>query len=112
MPGLRTVGQPAMKPEEAAAWEAWQRSLSALGFRPDGWFSLDDFDEMHVSAWRHEDRPVAAFLLFAPAAGTFRLRFISKRAGETVLVSSTRVTELSYPPPSGVYLQVRRAATA
>jgi len=56
MPGLRAAVEPAMKPEQAAELQALQRSLSGLGFRHDGWFSLDDFDETHVSAWKHGDR--------------------------------------------------------
>jgi len=44
MPGLRAAVEPAMKPEQAAELQALQRSLSGLGFRHDGWFSLDDFD--------------------------------------------------------------------
>jgi hypothetical protein len=49
MPGLRAVEQPAMAPEPARKWEALKRALSGLGLRHDGWFSLDDFDETHVS---------------------------------------------------------------
>jgi len=99
-----------MKPEVAADWETLQRSLSGLGFRQTGWFSLDDFDETHISAWGREGG-AAAFVIYAPMAGTFRLRIVSKFAGGAVLASSTRLTDLAYPPPPGVYYQVRNAST-
>src|SRR5262245_58049320 len=44
MPGLRAVEEPILTPEAAADWAALQKSLSDLGFRQGGWFSLDDFD--------------------------------------------------------------------
>jgi hypothetical protein len=111
MPGLRTVGEPAMTPERAAAWGALRQSLSGLGFRQDGWFSLDDFDETHVGAWHHGERPAVAFVLYIPASGALLLRFVRRFPGGAILVSSTRLTELSYPPPPRTYVQARKAAT-
>src|SRR4051794_21797619 len=61
MPGLRSVKEPTMTPERAATWEALRRSLSGLGFRHEEWFSLDDFDETHISAWENGRR--GAFVL-------------------------------------------------
>jgi hypothetical protein len=112
MPGLRSVGEPAMTPEAAVGLRALEQSLSSLGFRPDGWFSLDDFGEMHVSAWQHESHPAAAFILHLPGSGMFRLRFVRRFASGGILVSSTRLCDLGIPPPEGVYIQVRKGASA
>jgi hypothetical protein len=111
LPGLRSIGEPAMKDEWAAKLRALQVALSGLGFRHDEWFSLDDFDETHVSAWRHEGRSAAAFVLYLPMAGTFLLRYVSRFPDGAVLVSSTRLTDLSCPPPPRTYVQVIKPAT-
>jgi hypothetical protein len=111
MPGLRSVEEPTMAPEPAAEWEALKRALSGLGFRPDGWFSLDDFDETHVSAWEHDEHPAAAFVLYFPMGGTFRLRIIRRFPSGGVLITSSRVTDLAYAPPQGMYLQARSKAS-
>jgi hypothetical protein len=111
MPGLRPVEEPTMTPEGAATWKALQRSLSDLGFRQDEWFSLDDFDETHISAWQHDAYPAALFVLYFPVSGAFRLRIVRRFPSGGILVSSTRVTDLAYAPPQGLYLQVRKAAT-
>jgi hypothetical protein len=111
MPGLRSVGQPEMKPEVAANLREKEQSLSALGFRHDGWFSLDDFAVTHVSAWRHETHSTAAFILYFPVGGNFRLRFVRRFPSGGVLASTTRLTDLSYPPPEGMYLQMRKHAS-
>jgi hypothetical protein len=105
MPGLRSVEKPTMAPEPAAKLEAWAWALSELGFRHDGWFSLDDFDETHVGAWVHDNHPAVAFVLYVPAAGAFRLRFVRRFPDGGILVSSTRLTDLAYAPPQGLYLQ-------
>jgi hypothetical protein len=110
MPGLRVVEEPTMWPEPAAAYEAMRRSLSDLGFRHEGWFSLDDFDGTHVSAWTRAGR--AAFVLCYPPAGLVRLRIVRKFSDGAILVSSTRLNDLCYPPPPGVYVQVRYGAAA
>jgi hypothetical protein len=112
MPGLRTVGEPTLKAKAAAEWRSLQAALSGLGFRFDGWFSLDDFDQTHVSAWRHPAHPAAAFVLHSPSGGTFRLRFVRRFPSGGVLISSTRLVDLAYPPPQGIYLQVRTKASA
>jgi hypothetical protein len=112
MPGLTAVEEPAMPPEAGAAWEPMRQSLSSLGFRHDGWFSLDDFDETHVSAWRHGGSPAVAFVLYYPMGGLFRLRVVHRFNDGAILVSSTRLNDLSYPPPPGVYVQVRYKAAA
>jgi hypothetical protein len=109
MPGLRPVKEPTMTPERAVAWEALRRSLSGLGFRQDEWFSLDDFDETHVSAWQHGER--GAFVLYFPPSGAFRLRIVRKFPSGGMLVSSTWLTDLSYAPPQGLYVQARKAPT-
>lgn len=111
MPGLRPVEEPAMPLEVTAELRALEKSLSALGFRPDEWFSLDDFGETHVSAWQHESHPVAAFVLHLPGSGAFRLRFIRRFPSGGVLISSTRLVDLAVPPPEGIYVQVRRGAS-
>ncbi len=112
MPGLRSVGEPVMTPEVTAELRALERSLAGLGFRHDGWFSLDDFGETHVSAWQHESHPAAAFLLHLPGSGMFRLRFVRRFASGGILVSSTRLIDLAVPPPKGVYVQMRKGASA
>jgi hypothetical protein len=111
MPGLRLVGEPEMKPEVTARLRALERSLTAHGFRHDGWFSLDDFAETHVSAWQNDGHPAAAFILYFPAGGVFRLRFIRWFPSGGVLVSSTKVTDLGCAPPEGIYIQVRKGAS-
>jgi hypothetical protein len=40
MPGLRAVEEPVMPPDPAAGVAALKQSLTGLGFRPAGWFSL------------------------------------------------------------------------
>jgi hypothetical protein len=110
MPGLRSVGEPAMTLEASVQLRALEQSLSGLGFRHDGWFSLDDFGETHVSAWQHER--AAAFILHLPGSGMFRLRFVRRFASGGILVSSTRLCDLGIPPPEGVYIQVRKGASA
>src|SRR5262249_11464076 len=77
-------------------------------FRQDEWFSLDDFDETHISAWQQGER--RAFVLYFPVSGTFRLRIVRKFPSGGILVSSTRLTDLSYAPPQGLYVQARKAA--
>jgi hypothetical protein len=109
MPGLRSVEEPTMKPEGAATWKALQRSLSDLGFRHDEWFSLDDFDETHISAWQHDEYPAALFVLYYPVSGWFRLRIVRQFPSGGILVSSTRVNDLAIAPPQGLYVQVRKA---
>lgn len=111
MPGMRAAEEPAMAPEPSAAMEAIGRSLSGLGFRHEGWFSLDDFDETHVSAWRHGDRAAVAFVLNYPLSGWFRLRIVRRFDDGSVLVSSTRLNDVACAPPPGVYVQVRYKAT-
>src|SRR5262249_700419 len=49
MPGMRSVKEPTLSAEAAAEWQSLQAALYGLGFRPEGWFSLDDFDQTHVS---------------------------------------------------------------
>lgn len=110
-PGLQAVEEPSLEPEPAAQLEALKRDLSELGFRPGEWFSLDDFDETHVGAWTHAESPTAAFVLYFPAGRTFRLRFVRKFPNGGILATSTRLTDLSYAPPQGVYLQARTAAS-
>ncbi|HJZ56536.1 MAG TPA: hypothetical protein VKE74_16340 [Gemmataceae bacterium] len=107
MPGLRSVEEPTMAPEPAAKLRALNRALSGLGFRHDGWFSLDDFDETHVSAWKHDSHPAAAFVLYFPMGGIFRLRFVRRFPNGGILVSSTRLTDLAIAPPQGLYVQAR-----
>jgi hypothetical protein len=111
MPGLRAVEEPTMMPAAAATWKALQRSLSDLGFRLDEWFALDDFDKTHVSAWHHQEHPAALFVLYYPVSGAFRLRIVRRFPSGGILVSSTRVTDLAYTPPQGLYVQARKAAT-
>ena len=41
----------------------------------------------------------------------FRLRFVRRFPSGGVLVSSTRLVDLSYPPPQGVYVQVKTGAS-
>jgi hypothetical protein len=112
MPGLRAVEEPTMAPEPTATMEALRRSLTGLGFRHDCWFSLDDFDETHVSAWRHSDRRAVAFVLYYPVSGWFRLRVVRRFDDGSVLVSSTRLNDVACAPPPGVYVQARSRATA
>src|SRR5262245_44135640 len=111
MPGLRPVEEPAMAPERATTWKALRRSLSDLGFRHDEWFALDDFDETHVSAWQHDEYAAAVFVLYFPVSGAFRLRIVRRFPSGGILVSSTRVNDLAYAPPQGLYVQARKAAT-
>lgn len=111
MPGLRPVAEPDMAPERAAKLEAFKRALSGLGFRHDGWFSLDDFDGTHVCAWTHGELPAVAFVLYLPVGGIFRLRLIRKFPNGGILVTTNRLTDLSYAPPQGIYLQARRTAS-
>ena len=108
MPGLRAVKEPTLMPERAATGEAFQRSLSGLGFRHAEWFSLDDFDETHSSAWDNGQR--GAFVLYFPVSGAFRLRRVRRFPSGGVLVSSRRWTDRAYPPPQGLYVQARKAA--
>ena len=108
-PGLRPVAEPAMALEASVQLRALDRSLSALGFRHDGWFALDDFGETHVSAWQHER--AAAFILHLPGSGMFRLRFVRRFPSGGVLSSSTRLCDLAYPPPQGMYVQVKKGAS-
>jgi hypothetical protein len=112
MPGLKVVAEPEMTPEATSQLRVLEQSLSNLGFRHDDWSCLDDIAETHVSAWQHESRPVAAFVLYYPGGGMFRLRFIRRFASGGVLVSTTRLVDLSTPPPEGVYLQMRKEASA
>ena len=112
MPGLQVVGEPTLKAEAAGEWRSLQAALTGLGFRFDGWLSLDDFDQTHVSAWRHPGHPAAAFVFYSPSGGTFRLRFVRRFPSGGVLISSTRLVDLAYPPPQGIYVQVRKKASA
>jgi hypothetical protein len=112
MPGLHTVGEPAVRPESADRYRALRQSLSALGFSHEGWFSLDDFAQTHVGAWTHASGQARAFVLYCPVGGRLLLRFVSPFAGGKILVSSTRLTDLAYPPPPGIYFQARKATTA
>jgi hypothetical protein len=112
MPGLKPVSEPEMKPEVADQLRALERSLSNLGFRREEWFCLDDFARTHVGAWQHESHPAAAFVLYYPDGEMFRLRFIRWFPSGGVLVSSTRLVDLACPPPEGVYLQVKKGASA
>jgi hypothetical protein len=109
MPGLRVVDEPTLAPEPAAKYGELKRALSWLGFRHEGWFSLDDFDETHVSAWQLGER--SAFVQYYPVSGWFRLRIIRKFASGGILVTSTRLTDLAYQPPQGIYLQARKNAS-
>jgi hypothetical protein len=109
LPGLRSVKEPTMTPERAPTWEAFQRSLSGLGFRHEEWFSLDDIDKTHISAWENGER--GAFVLYFPMSGAFRLRIVRRFPSGGILVSSTRLTELAYRPPQGLYVQARKAST-
>lgn len=106
-PGLRPVDEPALAPEPVAKYAALKRSLTELGFRPREWFKLDDFDETHIGAWTHDAHAAAAFVMYIPAAGAFRLRFVRKFPNGGVLITSTRLTDVSYEPPQGMYLQLR-----
>jgi hypothetical protein len=112
MPGLRSVPEPILLAEAAAQWRSLQAALYGLGFRPEGWFSLDDFDQTHVSPWAHEVRPAAAFVLYSPSGRTFRLRFVRRFPSGGILISTTRLLELAYLPPQGIYLQARKKASA
>lgn len=111
MPGLRAADEPVPSGEAAGRLRATEKSLLALGFRPAGWFVLDDFARTHVGAWRHESRPAAAFVLYYPDGEMFRLRFVRQFPSGGVLVSSTRLCDLSYQPPQGVYLQMKKGAS-
>lgn len=42
----------------------------------------------------------------------FRLRIVRRFTDGTILVSSTRLNDLAYPCPPGMYLQARHKATA
>jgi hypothetical protein len=109
MPGLRPVREPTLTPERATAREGLWRGLVGLGFRQAEWFALDDFDETHVCAWHRGER--GAFVMYVPASGAFRLRIVRKFPSGGLLVSSTRLNDLAYAPPQGLYVQARRAAT-
>lgn len=111
MPGLRPVEKPTLEDEPAAGLEALERALSGLGFRHHEWFSLDDFDETHIGAWKHDECSAAAFVMYFPAGRLFRLRFASKFPDGGILVSSTRMVDLAIAPPQGIYLQVRSRAS-
>lgn len=111
MPGLRSVEQPTMETEPAAKWEEFKLALSGLGFRQDGWFSLDDFDEMHVCSWHHPECPAAAFVLYYPMGRVFRLRFVRRFPNGGILVSSTRLNDLALAPPQGLYVQAHPRAS-
>jgi len=111
LPGLRRIDGPGLTPEQAAELEALRTALAGLGFREDGWFSLDNFDETHVGSWRHEEYSAVAFVLFNPLSGAFRFRFVRRFADGRVLFTSTRILDLAYPPPPGVHAQVRNPAT-
>jgi hypothetical protein len=112
MPGLRSVEEPTLSAEAAAEWRSLQAALSGLGFRPEGWFSLDDFDQTHVSPWGHEVHPAAAYVLYSPGGGTFRLRFVRRFPSGGILVSTTRLVDLAVVQSQGMYLQARRASAA
>ena len=111
MPGLRTVQEPVMPSAPAATAAALKQALAGLGFRPNGWFALDDFDETHVGAWTHAGHRAVAFVLYFPAGGLFRVRFVRRFPGGGILVSSTRLTDLAYAPPQGLYLQARNTGS-
>jgi hypothetical protein len=111
MPGMRPVTEPTLSAEAAAEWRSLQAALHGLGFRPEGWFSLDDFDRTHVSPWAHDVHPAAAFVLYSPSGGTFRLRIVRRFPSGGILISSTRLVDLSYLPPQGIYLQARKNAS-
>ncbi len=111
MPGLRPVKEPPLSAEAAAEWRSLQAALSGLGFRPEGWFALDDFDQTHVSPWAHDVHPAAAFVQYSPSGGNFRLRFVRCFTSGGILISTTRLVDLSYPPPQGIYLQARKKAS-
>jgi hypothetical protein len=111
MPGIRSVKEPTLWAEAAAEWRSLQEALSGLGFRPEGWFSLDNFDQTHVCPWAHEVHPAAAFVLYSPSGRTFRLRFVRRFPSGGILISSTRLVDLSYLPPQGIYLQARKKAS-
>lgn len=106
-PGLRPVPAPDLAPERAADYQPLKQSLTELGFRPDEWFELDDFDETCIEAWAHDRHAAVAFVMYNPAAGTFRLRFVRKFPSGGILVTTTRLTDVSYEPPQGLYLQMR-----
>jgi hypothetical protein len=108
MPGLRVVDEPAMPPAPAAKAEALKQALTGLGFRPAGWFMLDDFDETHIGAWTHDGHRSVAFVMYFPAGRMFRLRFVRRFPSGGILASSTRLNDLAYAPPQGLYLQARK----
>jgi hypothetical protein len=111
MPGLRSVQEPTLSAEAAAEWRSLQAALSGVGFRPEGWFSLDDFDQTHISPWAHDVHPVTAFVKYSPSGRNFRLRFVRRFPSGGILISSTRLIDLSYLPPQGIYLQARKNAS-
>ena len=94
------------------AFEHGRDGLAALGFQHVGWFRLDDFDETHVSAWRHPTRFAIAFVLFLPITSSVRLRIVRRFADGWILTSSTRLPDLSYAMPPHTYLQARRCSAA
>jgi hypothetical protein len=112
MPGLRSVQEPTLSAEAAAEWRSLQAALYGLGFRPEGWFSLDNFDQTHVSPWAHEVHPAAAFVLYSPSGDNFRLRIVRRFPSGGILISSTKLVDLAYLPPQGIYLQARKKASA
>jgi hypothetical protein len=112
LPGMQSVQEPTLSAEASAEWQSLQAALYGLGFRSEGWFSLDDFDQTHVSPWAHEVHPAAAFVLYSPSGGNFRLRLIRRFPSGGILISSTRLIDLSYLPPQGIYVQARKKASA
>ena len=113
-PHLREIDRPSM-PEKAEAQlerlERGREGLEAFGFEHAGWFRLDDFDETHVSGWRHRERGTVAFVQYLPINSACKLRIVTWFPDGWILVSSTRLTDLSYTPKPPAYCQVRSGAT-
>lgn len=108
MPGLRSVSEPEMESGSAAKLQWFKSELADLGFKLDGWFSLDDFDETHVGTWRHGRHHTVAYVLYYPAGRIFRMRFIRCFPDGGVLATSTRLNDVAVAPPQGIYVQVLR----
>ncbi len=114
LPGLRVVAAPVIPADRIARLELIERGphgLFGLGFCHAEWFTLNNFEQTHVSAWRHATLPEVAFVLYSPLHRNFRLRFVRHTADTRILVSSTRLGDQAYPPPPGTFIQVRWRGT-
>lgn len=116
LPALKPL-PPTYRPEGKAATDLdllvdGPNGLAKVGFEPDGWFFLDDVDETHVWAWQHPEHPAIAYVLYFPLMGCFRFRIARRFDDGTILVTTTRWTDISCPPPARMDVQMLPTSSA